>query len=169
MITNAHSRGLRLTLGAFAFSAIAVSLLRHAYPVYFDGGGPMPSFFYWGRLPGLAEYNHHQLQYDVRFLVSYCIAALVLTIMCLFVAPKLANRIMHRHSITLHALASLLMLLAVTAISDVINIVWLRNGLFYGREVGSYIRLLIVGLPLAVSSAVLSSFVDRLPAGNTSR
>ena len=123
----------------------------------------MPSFFYWGRLPDLAEYNQHHWQYDVRFLLPYCLAALVLTFACLFIAPKLSRRLTPRHSMGLYGLASLLLVFAVAAVSDVINIVWLRSGLFYGSGAASYVRLLIVGLPLAVSSAVIASLIEKRP------
>ena len=158
-ITTVRSRGLLLAIAAFVFWAISVSLLRYAYPVYFDGGGPMPSFFYWGRLPDLAEYNQHHWQYDVRFLLPYCLAALVLTFACLFIAPKLSRRLTPRNSVGLYGLASLLLVFAVAAVSDVM----LRSGLFYGSGAASYVRLLIVGLPLAVSSAVIASLIEKRP------
>lgn len=121
----------------------------------------MPSFFYWGRLPGVAEYNQHHWQYDVLFFLPYGIAAILLTVVCLFVAPKLSNRLVRRHRVTGYALASLVLILAVAAVSDMINIAWLRGGLFYGWGAASYVRLLIVGLPLAVSSALIASFIEK--------
>ena len=97
-----RSRRLLVAVAAFAVWAISVLLLRYAYPVYFDGGGPVPSFFYWGRLPGLAEYNQHHWHYDVLFFLPYGIAAILLTVVCLFVAPKLSNRLTPRHSMGLY-------------------------------------------------------------------
>jgi len=161
--TKGRSRGVWLATGTFAFWAIAVSLLRYAYPVYFDGGGPMPSFFYRGHLPDLVDYNQHHWQYDLRFLLPYCIAALILTVVCLFIAPKLSNRLIRRHSVRLYALASLVLIFAVAAASDVVNIVWLTNGMFYGGGVATYIRFLAVGLPLAITSAVFAAFIERWP------
>ena len=55
-----------------AFAALwcaSLILLRYAYPIYFDGAGPMPSFFYWGHLPGMAEYKQHTWHYELRFLI----------------------------------------------------------------------------------------------------
>src|SRR5262249_45468230 len=46
-----------LAFAALSLWCLSLIILRYAYPVYFDGAEPMPSFFYWGRLPGMAEYH----------------------------------------------------------------------------------------------------------------
>src|SRR5581483_2790078 len=130
-------------------------------PVYFDGGGPMPGFFYRGPLPDLAEYNQHQLQYDLRFLFPYCIASVILTLVCLFAAPALGDRFIRRRNVGVYSAISLVLIFAVAAVSDVANTIWLKDAWFYGSHLDSYIRLLIVGLPLAVSSALLAVAVRR--------
>ena len=122
----------------------------------------MPSFFYGGHLPDLADYNRHQWQYDLRFLLPYCIASAILTLACLFVAPKLSNRITRHHSIGLYALASLLLIFAVVAVSDVINTVWLKDGwVFHGGGLISYIRFLSVSSPVALVSALITVSIER--------
>jgi len=161
-VTTVRSRGLLLRIAAVAFWGISVSLLRYAYPVYFDGGGPTPSFFYWGHLPDLADYKRHQWQYDLGFLLPYFVASAALTLVCLFVAPKLSNRLTRHRSVGLHALASLLLIFALVAVSDVINTVWLKNGwVFYRGGLILYIRFLIVSLTLAVVSGLITIVIER--------
>lgn len=123
----------------------------------------MPSFFYWGRLPGLADYNQHQWQYDVQFFLPYGIAAIVITVVCFLIAPKLSYRLTHRHSVGLCTLFSLVLLFAAAAISDVVNMVWVEDVMFFGGGVPSFVRLLVVGLPSAAASAVFTFFIERSP------
>lgn len=146
-----------------AFAALwcaSLILLRYAYPIYFDGAGPMPSFFYWGHLPGMAEYNQHTWHYELRFLIPYCIASTILAFVCLFVAPKVGNRLTARHKFGVHSANSLVLLFAAAA-SDMVNVMWLKGGVFLGTESYSYMRLLIVSLPLAIISGLLAVATDK--------
>lgn len=121
----------------------------------------MPSFFYKGHLPDLAEYYQHRWQYELRFLFPYCIASVILTFVCLFAAPKLGDRLSSRN-VGVHSATSLMLIFVVAAASDVLNTIWLKDAWFYGSSLDSYIRLLIVGLPLAITSAVLVVAAGRL-------
>src|SRR5690349_12186503 len=107
------SRGFGLAFAAFW--CVSLILLQYAYPIYFDGAGPMPTFFYWGHLPGMAEYNQHSWRYEVRFLIPYCIASTILAFVCLFVAPKVGNRLTARYKFGVHSATSLVLLFAVAA------------------------------------------------------
>ena len=106
----------------------------------------MPGFFYIGHLPDMAEYNQHQWQYELRFLLPYCIASVILTLICLFVAPKLGTLITRRHNIGVYSVTSL--------------VLWLKGGVLYAAEFESYKRLLIVSLPLAIISALVAFGVE---------
>lgn len=59
---------------------IVFDLLHRVSPIYHDGGGPMPSF-YWGYTfsPDYAEYYAHRLYYDFHFQLPYGLAASLLT------------------------------------------------------------------------------------------
>ena len=70
------------------YGGVAFRLLRSASPVFVDGGGPSPSF-YWGRIPAptLVEYYAQRSHYDFKFLLPYLLAALIVTIIGCGVAP----------------------------------------------------------------------------------
>lgn len=121
----------------------------------------MRSFFCWGQLPGLAEYNQRHLRYDARFLLPYCIAAIVITVVCFLIAPKLSYRLTHRHSVGLCTLFSLVLVFAAAAISDVVNMVWVEDVMFFGGGVPSFLKLLVVGLPVAVASELFMVFIGK--------
>jgi hypothetical protein len=120
----------RFGLAFAALWCVSLILLRYAYPIDFDGAGPMPSFFYWGRLPGMAEYNQHSRHYELRFLIPYCIASTILALVCLFVAPKVSHRLTPRHNFGVYSVTSLVQLFAVAAVSDMVNVLWLKGGCF---------------------------------------
>jgi len=113
----------RFGLALVALWCVALILLRYAYPIYFDGAGPMPSFFYWGHLPGMGEYNGHPWRYELRFFIPYCIASTILAFVCLFVAPKVGSRLTGRHNFRVHSATSVVLLFAVAAASDVLNVI----------------------------------------------
>jgi len=112
----------------------------------------MPSFFTEGICPDLTGYYQHQWQYELRFLIPYCIASVILTFVCLFVAPKLSNRLTGCPNVVVYSTASLVLMFAAAAASDVVKIMWVKDGVFYGSTFHSYPRLLIVSFPLAVIS-----------------
>jgi len=68
-------------------------LFRDLSPVYMDGAGPMPSFF-WSPLPapGLGEYYARQDYYDALYARPYLWASSVTTLVGCFVAPVLRGR-----------------------------------------------------------------------------
>ena len=73
---------------------IVVWFLRSASPVFFDGAGPMPSF-YWGRapLPDSGEYYNRQDYYDLLFSVPYWVVGLIITLAGCIVTAWLRDRI----------------------------------------------------------------------------
>jgi hypothetical protein len=101
--------------------AIVVHFLRTASPVYFDGGGPMPSF-YWGTLPqpDLGGYNRNQVHYDLLYSVPYYLAGLVITLVGCVAAPLLLKqlRTSPAHSFRSAASATLGLLILAAMISD---------------------------------------------------
>lgn len=78
---------------ACAYWIAVFFILRRACPVWFDGGGPMPSF-YWGRelTPSLDEYYRRQDYYEFIFGVPYAAASLVATVIGCVLAPALVRR-----------------------------------------------------------------------------
>jgi len=104
------------------------------------------------------------LQYELHFLIPYCIASTILAPVCLFVAPKLAHCATRRHNVGLYSVTSLVLLFGAAAGSDVVNVMWLKGGVFYGAELESFKRLLIVSLPLAIISALLAIAVEKFSA-----
>src|SRR5262249_28922022 len=115
-------RRLLLTVATFGVWYVSLLLLRYSYPICFDGAGPMPGFFYIGHLLDLAEYNQHRWHYELRFLIPYCIASAILTLICLFIAPKLGKRITRRRNVGVHSMTSLVLMLLIAGASDVVNV-----------------------------------------------
>lgn len=160
-VVMARSRVLRLTLAAFATWCISLTLIRFAYPVYFDGGGPMPSFFYIGDSPSLAEYSDNRLKYELHFLIPQCIAAAWLAFVCVFVTPKLGNQVVRSRGFVGYSFISAALILATTGISDVLNVFWLKRGVFWTLYPLLLMKLVIVTLLVAFSSALLLILVER--------
>jgi hypothetical protein len=116
-----------IVLGYWTFT---VFLLRCLSPVYFDGAGPMPSF-YWGRVPtpDLAEYHRHQSHYDSFYDQPYRISAAGIAVMGV-VLPSLLLR---RTARALRALPrssalSALLLTFAAVVSDIGTIHQHRSG-----------------------------------------
>ncbi|HVP46663.1 MAG TPA: hypothetical protein VMT32_08770 [Bryobacteraceae bacterium] len=102
--------------------AIVVYILREASPVYIDGGGPMPSF-YWGRhrhSPGLGEHQKKRAPYDRLFSIPYYAAGLIVTVVGCGIGPwvvKYSARLRWR-IFAISSAATLIMLLTCAVISD---------------------------------------------------
>ena len=119
--------------------ATVVTVLRSASPVFMDGSGPSPTF-YWGKhppTPGLLEYYNNRTHFDSVFSLPYYAAGLIITIVGCGIGPRigkgLTERAWRRFAITLGA--TLTMLLVVAAISDLGG----RRGWWYGpRILGAY-------------------------------
>ena len=77
-----------------AYWAIAVRILMNVSPVYMDGSGPMPSF-YWARepVPDIGNYNRHRAFYDAFYARPYYLAASAIAIAGCIVAPYLAAKL----------------------------------------------------------------------------
>jgi hypothetical protein len=71
--------------------------IRVVSPVFEDGYGPMPSF-YWGRalLPGAAEYLRDRSHYDVIYLIPYVVAAVIISAIGCWAAPRVGRLITQR-------------------------------------------------------------------------
>ena len=115
------SSGLRRGLGLLAYWAIVVKFLRLASPVFFDGSGPTPSF-YWGDmpLPDPKEYYGRQTHFDFIYWLPYLAVGLVITFVGSVVAPALLRRMRPQAEITfLRALlATLASLVFLAVLSD---------------------------------------------------
>jgi hypothetical protein len=121
------SRRFGLGVAAPSLWCVSLILLRYAYPIYFDGAGPMPSFFYWRHLPEWPRTTRissstsyvSRLRTGLRPLSSYPFVYLLL---------PLAYRLIRRHSVGAYTATSLTLLFAVAAASDVVNVMWLKAG-----------------------------------------
>ena len=101
--------------------AAVVYLLREASPVFIDGSGLMPSF-YWGRAvtPSLGEYNSHRSYFDSLFLRPYLVGALVVIVLGCGVARTLSRRvrIFSSHTFWAPAGVAIVLLLLASVVSD---------------------------------------------------
>lgn len=145
----------RLALAAPIQVVAALLLLRYVYPIYWDGAGPTPSFFYSGDLPSMVQYHSNKWQYDTRFLLPYIVASVLMVAVAFVLAPRLAKRI-DRRRIAVFIIAFVL-LFAVAAVSDVIART-LNAGVLILSTPDSILRFVMVTVPVAVLSAL---FVDR--------
>ncbi|HYH00259.1 MAG TPA: hypothetical protein VD837_14080 [Terriglobales bacterium] len=151
------SSGRRFALVVPIQVVAALLLLWYAYPIYWDGAGPMPSFFYSGDLPSTAEYHTNEWQYDARFLFPYLVASLLLVAVAFVLAPKIAKRIDRRR--TTLFIISFSLLFAVAAILDVlVRTARLNCGVFLSFAPDSILAFLMVVVPVALLSAL---FADR--------
>ncbi|MBI5084552.1 MAG: hypothetical protein HZB13_08145 [Acidobacteria bacterium] len=124
-----------------------MQLLKSASPVFMDGGGPMPSF-YWGRapLPDLAEYYSHRSYFDMLYSLPYAVAGLVMTIIGCSITPLVVRRLRHPWSGTamgtaVGATAASFALLSLAALaSDVGSLMgaWSAPRFYLSRDVDLY-------------------------------
>lgn len=128
-------------------------LLRYAYPIYWDGAGPMPSFFYSGHLPSITEYYNHKARYDAVFLFPYVVAALLIVIITCFIAPRLA-KVRSPKRIVVFAVALSLLLAAAAANDLVVRI--LNNGWLLLAAADSVFAFLVVATAMAALSAAFA-------------
>jgi len=86
-------RPIHQALAVLVYWAATFWWLRTTSPVYMDGGGPMPSF-YWGEtlLPGLGEYYARQSYYDWHYALPYLVVGLIAAVLSCTVAPVLYER-----------------------------------------------------------------------------
>lgn len=101
--------------------AVVVHFLRSASPVYIDGGGPEPSF-YWGRrppMPDLGEYNRWERYFNFLYSLPYYVAAFIITLLGCGVAPLLGRRWAPlKGGFLRRAAATLALLLVAAMLSD---------------------------------------------------
>lgn len=149
-----HARRFALAVSLQVIAAL--QFLRYAYPIYWDGAGPMPSFFYSGHLPSTAEYYANKWRYDARFLFPYIVASVLLVTVAFVLAPKIAKRI-GRQRITV-CLVALGLLFAVASVSDaIVRTARLDAGVFLSFAPDSIMRFLTVAVPASLLAAF---FVD---------
>jgi hypothetical protein len=135
----------------------AVWFLFRVAPILVDGGGPSPTF-YWGShypTPTLQEYDRN-IGIRLQFQYPYWCAASIITIAGCVVAPWLVRRWRPRRSHVVLAAsgATLLLLLAVAAVSDigiVLHIWW--GPTMYG---GYMLPLLKVVVPMSLFAGLLA-------------
>jgi hypothetical protein len=113
--------------------AAIVKVLRASSPVFMDGSGPMPSF-YWSKsrppTPGIGEYYKNRAYYDRLFSLPYYTAALVITILGCAIAPWIARRSTRRRVRTffISVGASLVLICVASLIADVGDVLgWWRG------------------------------------------
>lgn len=149
------SRRWRRVLAFGAQFLLSLLLLRHAYPIFEDGAGPMPSFFYSGHYPTPSEYYGNKWHYDVKFLFPYLVASIIAAVGVSVLAPEIAKRIDRRRSTVF--LIAFGMLNALVALSDaVVRTTRLNAGVFLYFSPASLISLLTVFTPLAFFAAVFA-------------
>lgn len=109
-------------LVVLVYWAVTLYCLRDASPVFFDGGGPMPSF-HWGDppAPDLAGYYSHRVYYDSVFLAPYVLVALTVTIVGCVAAPRLAreSKLLPANAFVGTGIATFALLAALALASDI--------------------------------------------------
>lgn len=109
-------------LVVLVYWAVTLYCLQDASPVFMDGGGLMPSF-YWGDrpLPDLAEYYSHRTYYDLVLLTPYGLAALIVTIVGCVAAPRLVleSKLLSANAFVGTGIATLALLAALALASDI--------------------------------------------------
>jgi len=115
-------RGLYWCLVVPLYWALVVYILRDASPIFWDGGGPMPSF-HWDKLPSSptpGEYYKNRAHFDRLFSMPYYVAGLIVTLLGCGIGPQVAKghaRLVWRR-FAISSAATLIMLLLSTVISD---------------------------------------------------
>jgi hypothetical protein len=115
--------------------AAVVHILRDVSPVFVDGGGPMPSFYWTERmpLPGLGEYYTNRIHFDRVYSIPYYVAGFILTVLGCGLAPQIAKR-RTKSTWRIFVIASgaiVTLLILVSAISDAGG----RMGWWYGPRI----------------------------------
>ncbi len=145
-----------------AYWAIVVYFLRRASPVFVDGGGPTPSF-YWGDapLPDFGEYSEHLLYYDCIYWIPYLLAGLVITVVGYGFTPLVTRwvRLFRPGTFAGAAVVTFVLLVLVALASDAGGRLGLWHGplfLLHGRF-DSYLVLTLarVLLPACLLSGLL--------------
>jgi hypothetical protein len=144
--TMAHEATRRLSAVVIVWM-FAITILKRAYPVFWDGDGPMPSFFYRGHSPTLQEYREASLAYDVHFLLPYCVVASIMCIICFSISPLLTKKLIGKDSKLVGVLFSVMLLLTAAGISDGISHLGSGHAVFFSRD------LLLIGKHVMVAGA----------------
>ena len=156
-------RGLYWTLIVPLYWALVVHVLRDASPVFVDGCGPMPSF-YWGRhtpFPKFHEYYENRANLDLVFSIPYYVAGLVVTVLGCGIGPQIAKGVTKgvRLRFVISSAAALIMLLVLAVISDVGGLLdwWIGPRFLLMRSFSAYDVLVLAKTFLPAS--LLSGFV----------
>ncbi len=101
---------------------IVVDYLRDASPVFHDGSGPMPSFYWSGRMPSPdpAEYREWSFLYDTLFQIPYLAVGGIITFIGLQISPALVSKrpALQGHCATTTGLVTFGLLVALCLVSD---------------------------------------------------
>ena len=141
------------------YGVLVYHLMRDVIPVFFDGGGPQPSFS-WTRLPtpDLKGYYARRSYYDFIYSVPYIVAALIITIIGSIFSPLITRRwgVMSQHPFAAAAVATLILLLLVATGSDLGDMCKFRRGprLLWGRSFD------ITDLPILANLFVLPALLS---------
>ena len=149
---------------------IAYNCLRTVSPVFEDGAGPMPSF-YWGSplLLSAAEYYSLKTYYDCIHSLPYLVAGLVMAVAGCYGAPFLVGRndALAEYYVTSTVVAAFSLTVLLAAVSDAGTLLgWWNGPLFVLREIGFDDVLVLSRLFLPVSLfAGLVAVMKRRQAG----
>jgi hypothetical protein len=154
-------RILMSCLLALIYWVFVVRFLEWMSPVFMDGEGPWPSF-YWGdtRFPDLGEYFRHRYYYDFMYHIPYCVAGMIATLCGGGVSPWFVRRSrMLRSQPFISGTATTLVLTLLLALaSDVgIRIGWWSGPLFLLHTLDAFDIAWLVRVFFLI--AVLGGFV----------
>jgi len=132
----------------------SVWLLFRVAPIYDDGYGPSPSF-YWGR---------HAPRSYVELLCPYWIAASVITLSCCVFSPWIVRVWKPRHSylFLVSSTASMVALILVGAVSDfgVAHNVWIGPTMYAGAtHMWPFLKIVV---PMSLFAGILAVVRSRL-------
>ena len=124
----------------------------------------MSSFFYNRHSPTFDEYYASKWQYDLRFMLPYAFASLVVVGVCSYLAPALAAWRRLQVGFLRHAVISFALIGAATGTSDLLTRAGiLKNALFFTGDCLMLATHLGVAAMLAITAAFLRWAVGRPP------
>jgi hypothetical protein len=145
-----------VVLGVIVLGLVEYAILRRVAPIYVDGAGPMPSF-YWGPAPTptLREWRDNP-EFQRLFLRPYKVVASLLALVGGVLVP-ISTRAFFKTSSMFRVSAAIcfVVLLAISAVHDVIA----RAGVFEGMKIILSLGSLRVFNAAAIPAALLSGAI----------
>lgn len=145
----------------FVLGTAAYHLLIRVYPIFWDGGGPMPSFYYPGYLPTIKEYFAAKDFYDFYFRVPYVIASTLAVLILMMVYAKTIRR-RNRTASQIFLFAggwSVCALMGMAVLNDFSAAIGISGGYFLlhsGAILGAGMLMQVV-LPLAMLNGAMAA------------